>query len=76
MKKTLFLTLALFTFTIVVSSYSSAAVGSSIIFRSCADDNANPGPSTVKSAIDEFRKSFKKRKKNPHQKRKEGDQEV
>jgi len=61
MKKTLILTLALFTFTIVVSSYSAAALVplSSIP----AATTGEPSPSTVKSAIDEFRSLSKKERK-------------
>ena len=61
MKKTLILTLALFTFTIVVSSYSVAALAplSSIP----AATTGEPSPSTVKSAIDEFRSLSKKERK-------------
>ena len=61
MKKTLILTLTLFTFTIVGSSYSVAALVplSSIP----AATTGEPSPSTVKSAIDEFRSLSKKERK-------------
>jgi uncharacterized membrane protein YqaE (UPF0057 family) len=62
MKKTFFLTLALFTFTILVSGYSSAAVvapSSSV----AAATTTGPGPSAVKSAIDEFKSLSRKERK-------------
>ena len=62
MKKTLFLTLALFTFNILVSGYSSAALvaPSSSVPAATA---SRPDPSTVKSAIDEFRSLSRKERK-------------
>jgi len=62
MKKTLILTLALFTFTIVVSSYSAAALVAPLSSIPAAT-TGEPSPSTVKSAIDEFRSLSKKERK-------------
>ena len=62
MKKTLILTLALFTFNIFISGYSSAAlVTPSASFP--AVTSTEPDPSTVKCAIDEFKSLSKKERK-------------
>lgn len=62
MKKKLIVTLALFTFTIVVSSDSAAALVAPLSSIPAAT-TSEPSPSTVKSAIDEFRSLSKKERK-------------
>jgi len=62
MKKTLFLTLALFTFSLLVSGYSSAALVAPLSAVPAAT-TTGPNPSIVKSAIDEFRSLSRKERK-------------
>jgi len=63
MKKTLILTIALFTFSILVSGYSSAALVAPLSPVPSAM-TSEPSPSTVKSAIDEFRNLSRKERKS------------
>ena len=62
MKKTLILTLALFTFNFLVSAYSCAALVAPLSSVPAAT-RTKPDPSAVKSAMDEFRSLSKKERK-------------
>ena len=62
MKKTLILALALFTLSILVPGYSSAAL-SVPLSSAAAAATSKPDPSSVKSAIDEFKSLSRKERK-------------
>jgi uncharacterized membrane protein YqaE (UPF0057 family) len=61
-KKTLILTLVLFTFTILVSNNSAAALVAPL-YSTPAAPTSEPSPTAVKSALDEFRSLSRKERK-------------